>query len=270
MRYDYDGSLSKNIHGRSHCPYCKKTLNWYELVPIMSFLLQLGRCRSCRKPLSLQYPILEILGGLFFVFVPMSFMPINQIIPIPYPLIIIWVLAFLTLILISAIDFRLQIIPDNLNLFIGLLGVAAFIYRYYENGFGLTNIGVQGSFLGHYALMFWVYNNSLLVNTLLGFVFGGVLLGGLYFITGGRGMGFGDVKLAIAAGLLMGWPDIALALILAFIIGAILSVGLMIIKRKGRKDYLPFGPFIALGITLVFFFGYDIANAYFKFFSNIY
>ncbi len=270
MRYDYDGSLAKNIHGRSHCPYCKKTLNWYELVPIISFLMQLGRCRSCRKPLSLQYPIVEILGGLFFVFVTFVFMPVNPYFPVPYPLILIWILAFLILILISAIDFRLQIIPDNLNFLIGLLGIALFIYRYYENDFGLTSTGIHGSFLGSYALMFWIYDNSLLANTLLGLVFGGILLGGLYFMTRGRGMGFGDVKLAIAAGLLMGWPDSALALILAFIIGGALSVGLMLVKRKGRKDYLPFGPFIALGITLVFFFGYDIANAYFQFFNHIF
>ncbi len=81
-------------------------------------------------------------------------------------------------------------------------------------------------------------------------------------------MGLGDVKLSAALGLLMGWPDIVLALILAFITGAVLSLALIFTKRKSMKDYVPFGPFIALGVVLVFFFGQEILNLYFRFFDS--
>ena len=83
-------------------------------------------------------------------------------------------------------------------------------------------------------------------------------------------MGFGDVKLAAALGLFVGWPDMLLSLILAFITGSALSVVLISIKRKTMKDYLPFGPFIALGVTIVFFFGEELLKLYFNFFNSIF
>jgi leader peptidase (prepilin peptidase)/N-methyltransferase len=178
----------------------------------------------------------------------------------------IWVIAFLTLLLISAIDFRQQIIPDSLNIFIALLGVAMFAIHLNMGDFGLANGLIGGTFMGSYALLLF-YGNSLIINTLLGLVFGLVFIGLIFVISMGRGIGFGDVKFAAAAGLLMGWPDIALALILAFIIGAIVGGGLMLFKHKDRRSAVPFGPFIAIGITLVFFFGYNILMGYFHLFG---
>jgi leader peptidase (prepilin peptidase) / N-methyltransferase len=187
----------------------------------------------------------------------------------PYLPIFIWVIAFLTLLLISAIDFRQQIIPDSLNIFIALLGVAMFSIHVTLGDFGsaIGSGATGGTFIGHYALLLFVGNNSLLVNTLLGLAFGVLFIGLIFVLSLGRGIGFGDVKLAAAAGLFMGWPDIALALVLAFITGAIVGGILMLMRRKGRKDAVPFGPFIAIGITLVFFLGYDILNAYFRLFK---
>ena len=83
-------------------------------------------------------------------------------------------------------------------------------------------------------------------------------------------MGFGDVKLAAALGLFIGWPDIMLALGLAFVIGGLLSTTLIVIKLRTMKDYLPFGPFIALGFTLIFFFGEKLMSLYFAFFTKIF
>ena len=80
-------------------------------------------------------------------------------------------------------------------------------------------------------------------------------------------MGFGDVKLAGGIGALIGWPDVTLALMLAFITGSIWGVALILNRKKNMKDVLPFGPFILLGVTLVFFFGYDILNGYFSIFG---
>lgn len=266
LRYEEGKGVFANIYGRSHCPHCGKTLRWYELIPLVSFSIQGGRCRSCHNSISWQYPIVELIAGLILVFVPYRLINFYGNLYSPYLSIFIWVIAFLTLLLISAIDFRKKIIPDSLSMFIALLGVAMFFIHVAMGDFGLSNGLIGGTFLGSYALiLFW--GNSLLVNTLLGLAFGAVFMGLIYVFSRGRGIGFGDVKLAAATGLLMGWPDIALALILAFIIGGIIGGLLMLLRRKSGRDAVPFGPFIAAGITLVFFLGYDILNAYFYLFK---
>ena len=256
--------LWKNVYGRSHCPHCGKTLSWYELVPFFSFLAQLGKCRSCGVRLTLQYPIVEFLGGLIFFTVPYALLPYNIVIlGIPYVLIILWILVLLSLLLMSVIDFHHHIIPDSINLFILALGVILIAYRYF--GFEHNSLGGY-SYLKSYAMLFplsdsfpWAY--------LLGFGFGGLLLGALYYFSGGRGMGFGDVKLAAVLGLFIGWPDIMLALGLAFVLGGFLSVGLLALHSRTMKDHLPFGPFIALGFTIIFFFGEKLMGLYFNFFN---
>jgi leader peptidase (prepilin peptidase)/N-methyltransferase len=268
LRYKEEGGLFANIYGRSRCMHCGKTLRWYELIPLISFFAQRGRCRACGKKISWQYPIVEFLTGLIFTLVPYKIISLYQHFYSPYLLIFIWVLAFLTLLLISAIDYRYRIIPDSLNIFIALLGVAVFFIHGSLGDFGLNNGIVGESFLGSYALMFFI-GNSQIVNALAGVTFGILFIGLIYLLTRGKGIGFGDVKLAAAAGLLMGWPDIALSLLLAFIVGAIVSVGLMILKRKTIHDAVPFGPFIAVGITIVFFLGYDIVNMYFRLFNIV-
>ena len=208
----------------------------------------------------------KFLAGLIFTLVPYKIISLYQPFYPAYLPIFIWVLAFLTLLLISAIDYRHQIIPDSLNIFMALLGVAMIFIHSSLGDFGLKNGMIGGSFLGSYALMFFI-GNSLLVNMLAGAAFGALFIGLIYLLTRGNGIGFGDVKLAAAAGLLIGWPDIALSLLLAFIVGAIVGGGLMLFKRKTIHDAVPFGPFIAVGITIVFFLGYDIVNAYFRLFS---
>lgn len=288
LRYNTEQGLFKNIFGRSYCDHCGKTLSWYELIPLFSFLVQFGRCGSCRARLSFQYPIVEFLSGLIFTLVPISFLAnldqgFYSMARIFHPWLkvtnhvltggtvegwimsVLWILVFLTLLLIAAIDFRLKIIPDSLNIFLGVLAVTTLTARYYFQDFGLIKGDVHGSFMGSYAMMFR-FSDDLLINYLTGALFGILFFGGLYFATRGHGIGFGDVKLAGPMGLLLGYPDIILVSMISFIIGAIVGVYLILIKRKGMKDSLPFGPFMVLGVTLVFFFGYDIVNVYFQFF----
>lgn len=283
LRFDPDKDpnqkLFTKIDGRSHCMSCGKTLHWYELIPLFSFLIQLGRCRSCKAKLSFQYPIVELLSGAIFVLVPYLLLPIGiSITPAILAPVVIWILAFLALLLISVIDFRLYIIPDGLNIAIFILAIVNFISLYISGGFGEfqhniynsflgTHAGVSGTLLGMQAHFLFFIEENIWLNFLLGGIFGGIFFGSIFFLSRGLAMGFGDVKLALAAGFLLGLPDMILATMLAFITGALSGVFLMIRRRKGIKDYLPFGPFIALGITLVFFFGYDIVDGYFKFFS---
>ncbi len=273
---DPNQKLFTHITGRSHCMACGKILNWYELIPVLSFMVQFGRCRGCRSRLKIQYPVVEMLAGLVFVAVPYVLIPLKA--PIPYLEIGLWLIAMLTLLLISVIDLRLYIIPDGLNITLGILAVVNFAQLYLAKNFGEMNglyhslLGgtstmVAGTFLGASASFLFFMSGNIWLNFILGGVFGGLFFGAIYFLSQGRAMGFGDVKMALAAGFLLGLPDMILATMLAFITGAAYGLVLMMLKIKGIKSHVPFGPFIALGITLVVFFGYDIIYAYFKFFS---
>jgi prepilin signal peptidase PulO-like enzyme (type II secretory pathway) len=270
FRYEPDKFSFKRLLGRSRCRSCGKTLRPHELIPLVSFFIQGGKCRSCRARLSWQYPLVELLSGLAFVLIPFYFLGPVGIGAIPFEQAVIssviWTAAFLALILISAIDLRFQIIPDSLNGLLAFWGLANILVFRYFGDFGLVNGEINGSFFGHYALLFWL-GNSLWINYLAGAVFGLVLFGGLHFLTKGKGMGFGDAKLAAALGLLFGWPDTVLVSILSFIVGSLVSVYLLLRGAKRIKDRLPFGPFLAIASGLVFFFGYQIVNGYFSFFN---
>ena len=146
-----EDKLWKNVYGRSRCSHCGKTLSWYELVPLFSFLIQFGKCRSCGAKLTWQYPIVELLSGLIFSAVTYVLMPHSIILGIPYVLIILWILVLLSLLLMSIIDFYHHIIPDGINLFILTLGIILIAYRY----FGFEEGGLGGySYLKSYAMLF--------------------------------------------------------------------------------------------------------------------
>lgn len=248
--------------GRSKCPVCDKTLRWYELIPIFSFLIQKRKCRRCGHPISFQYPLVEILSGLIFVFVPL-------ITNYQLPITAIWILIFLLFLLFSIIDFRQYIIPDSINLSLAVLGGLLVIASAAKQSYG------QSSFFGHYAMLFdfWplpIANHQLLItiaNHFFSAVIAMVFFGLIIFLSRGKAMGLGDFKLVGALGLIFGWPDILMVLFLAFIIGAVFSIILLIGKKKKIKEAVPFGPFLAIGASLTFFFGYQIIDGYFKLFG---
>ncbi|MBZ1348847.1 MAG: prepilin peptidase [Candidatus Liptonbacteria bacterium] len=270
LRYNPDKNLFYNAGGRSRCLGCGEKLCWYELIPLFSFFIQKGRCRHCRQRLLWQYPLIEALCGLLCVFITFKILETSLIYFLPLStqvfLIILWFLIFLSLVLMSLIDFKLQIIPDEINIFLIVLGFLNLLVYYYLFPFSdIIDLNLKTSFLGSYALLFR-FSDILWFNFLLGAVFGGLFFGFLYFITKGQGMGFGDVKLAFSLGLVFGWPDILIISLLAFIIGSFVGLFLMIRQKKKMKDLLPFGPFIALSSFLVFLFGAQILGFYFKLF----
>jgi len=256
-------SLNKgfNAKGRSKCPHCKNTLTWKELVPFLSFIIQGGKCKKCGKKISWHYPLVEFLGGLALLLPIMIFGYTLQA--------GIWAVVFWLLILMSYIDLRLKIIPNGIVFWLLVLGAVNVSNLLQLKGSDTlsTNPGL-GSFIGHYSLMF-ESSNGLVANYIIGTLFGLVLFGGIYLFSKGKAMGLGDVKLVFALGLLMRWPDIGLALILSFILGSIVGLYQMSKGDINLKSSVPFGPFIASGVVLVFFFGYDIVNAYFKLFGLI-
>jgi prepilin signal peptidase PulO-like enzyme (type II secretory pathway) len=207
----------------------------------------------------------ELLGGVIFTTVPLF---LHTHFNAPYFVISIWVFVFLTLLLMSVIDLRLQIIPDGLTAFLSVLALVlvGYFYFFIPSGEPFGRHAVTGTFLGSYGLVFGFALDPF-IRAAIGASFGLLFLGGLYVGTKGRGIGFGDVKLAGALGLLLGWPDILPTLLSAFILGSLVSVPLMVFRGKGMKTAVPFGPFIALGVAVIFFFGYDIVNAYFTLFG---
>ncbi len=269
-RYQPDKNLFnfRAWQGRSHCRTCKKTLRWFELVPVLSFLLQKGRCRSCRSKISWQYPLVELLAGFIFAGLPFFLFEFysfgGQLLFQPaffYLLAALWVLVFLIWLLISAIDFRHYLIPDELNLSLLALGAAIVGLKL---KIAAAILPFHSSFLGHYALVLSPFQNILL-NHILGAVAGFGFFALIITLTKGRAMGWGDAKLGFAAGLVVGWPETAVALVLAFILGGIFGFGLILTNKKHLKDKIPFAPFIILGLTLSVLAGYPIVNAYFQF-----
>ncbi len=273
IRYNPDKGFSNifSFGGRSRCPICHKQLTWYELVPVLSFLFLRGKCGHCGHRISLQYPIVELLTAVIFVAVPMQIIMVARAVSLgasgthPAALLALsgmWIAVFVLFLVLAVIDLKHMIIPDSINIVLGLLGIAIAGITQWMHGFGTF----QGSFLRHYAVIFGVrhdiWTNHLLA-AIVGLVFFGIIIVG----SRGRAMGWGDFKLAGALGLIFGWPDVVLVFASSFIVGSIVSLGLMARGSKGMKDAVPFGPFLVIGATTVFFFGYPLMSFYFGLFA---
>ncbi len=222
------------IKGTSFCPKCKKKILWYDNIPLLSFILLRGKCRFCHSPISWQYPLVELLTGVLFVSVALFLSPVqdywitglldNWIID----LLVYWFLIS-TFIVIFFTDLRHQIVPDEVV--------------YPAMGIGLIRqmslIGEGGSYL------------------LSGLGAGGFFLI-LHLLTRRKGMGLGDVKLAILMGLVLGFPKIIVALYLAFLTGALVGVILILARKKKFGEHIPFGPFLSGATIIALFWGEEI------------
>ncbi len=257
LRYDPERSIFARPawSGRSRCPHCKKTLRWYELVPLASFILQDGRCRRCRARLSFQYPVAELISGLIFAFVPGRVALLFPYLPpqIYVLLSALWILVFLVFLLLSLIDARHQLIPDELQIIAGLagLGLAALLARF----------APDASLIGPYALIFNAEGNIWL-NRLWGLLATTLPIALLVFGTRGRGMGAGDLKLALVLGIVFGWPSGLFVLFLGFVIGALFGLGGILFGHSRLKSAVAFGPFLALGGFLIFLYGQELLRGY--------
>lgn len=211
------------VTGRSHCTNCNKLIQWYDLVPLVSYILLRGKCRNCKTKISIQYPLIELLNGLLYVFI----IETNGF----HLTSILYCLCVSALIALSIIDFKTFEIPVQFNYFIGFLGVIRLIYDYRNWTLYLTGFVSVSGFL---------------------------LI--LYFITRGRGIGGGDIKLMAAAGLLLGWKLILLSLVLGCIYGSVLHIAMMMTMKKERV--LAFGPYLSMGIYTAMLFGNSLIKWY--------
>jgi leader peptidase (prepilin peptidase)/N-methyltransferase len=222
----------------SHCPHCKNSLGFFELIPILSFIFLKGRCRYCQEKISLQYPLVEGACGFLFVLIISNFLDnglvLSEVLPVIY-----WLIVGATLIIIFVYDFKHYLIP---NRFVYVLIFVSLVYF-------ILNI-----------LLFGENNNF--SNFVLAAALGAGFFLLLILITAGKGMGMGDAKLAFALGLVLGWPEIIIGIFAAFLIAALVSIYLMIFKDRGLKSKLPFGPFLVLGTLVVFLWGEMIIEWY--------
>lgn len=247
----------ETILGRSYCVACKKILAWFELVPVFSYLMQRGRCRACRAPISAQYLLVELAAGGFactLVWRLYHFTPAVSWIVSPLPffvgaVLLAWTWFFLLASLVS--DLRAKLIPD------------IFLYAALIGAFLLLFINFPGNALTVPALAALAAGPALAAPFFL-----------LWFFSKGRAMGSGDIWLALALGWLVGLPGIVSVFLLAFWIGAAsallfigyerlcntLRIKAWVLPREPltMKSAVPFGPFLIGAACVVFFFHVDV------------
>lgn len=200
----------------SHCMTCGRKLKWYDMVPVFSWLLLGGKCRSCKSKISLQYPVIESLNGILYVVICLvNGMDLFSL---------IYCLMTSALLTLSLIDWRTYEIPPGINAFLFILGVTAAVLD-------------RGNLLSHLAGMVCVSG----------------FLGILYLISRGRAIGGGDIKLMFACGLILGWKQIILAFLLGCIIGSVIH--LIRIRVQGEGHVLAMGPYLSAGIFLAALWG---------------
>ena len=225
------------IKGRSRCPKCKKTIAWYDNVPLVSYLLLKGKCRNCNKTISRRYFFIELATGAYFM---LSYQYTNSFfcgdIHSPYcfwqstlgaNVYLLNLFIFLVLFAIFVIDIEKQVIPDNL-IFFGVFLVTLLLILFSPGSF------YYSFFSGLIAASFLLFIN---------------------IVTKGKGMGLGDVKLAILAGFLLGWPLTVIWLFVAFLTGAIVGIILILGRETSFGKSIAFGPFLVFSFFLVYIFG---------------
>ncbi len=222
----------------SHCPYCGKKILFYDNIPLISFILLKGKCRFCGEKISLRYPLVELFTALLFLF---SFYLFG------FSLKLVSALFFLSVLLaLSLIDLETFLIPNRI--IIPSIAVSVLLLAF--------------SFLGFPFL-------PLLSSSPLSSFLGAILSGGIIYLIvtlspfffGKEGMGFGDIKLAVFIGLYLGYY-VVVALFFAFLLGGVVGVVLIYFQKKGRRDEIPFGPFLALGAFFSLFLAQPLAHWY--------
>jgi len=228
------------LFGKSYCPHCRHDLNVLDLIPLLSYLFLKGKCRYCGKRISIQYPLVELAAALLFVFVYFQFGPVTGLFSFNFFQVIFWWMMASFLIAIFVFDSRYYIIPDEI---IYPAIVVSMLWVLYSFSFG-------------------VFDKGEVIHILLSSLGASLFFFLIWFFSKGIAMGFGDVKLAVLMGLLLGWPNIIVGLFLGFLFGAIIGTVMVLLKKKGLKSEIPFGPFLLIGTFIALFWGEKIIDWY--------
>jgi leader peptidase (prepilin peptidase) / N-methyltransferase len=214
----------------SHCPHCKAAIRPWHNIPVVSYLLLMGKCANCGTRISLRYPAIELITGLMTLSLGFYF----ELSPALLGAIFLtWSLVALTM-----IDFDHKLLPDDITLPLIWLGLL----------FNLANTYVS------------------LADAVIGAMMGYLILWSVYWlfkmVTGKDGMGYGDFKLLAALGAWLGWQALPLIILLSSIVGAICGIALMVIKGRGKEIPIPFGPYLAVAGWIALLWGDDIMTRY--------
>lgn len=232
----------RTILGRSTCDDCKKVLKWYELIPLLSFFVQKARCRSCKAPLSWQYPAVEFLTGIVYVLVWLF--PPRLFITLTFPNLavmystdlswaylvaqLVFMALFSSIIVMIITDLKYFIIPHWVQLSFAVFTLSLYLV-----------VDIDPHLI--------VYRLGSGIVTMIPFL-------GLYQLTKGKGLGFADVILAANIGFFMGILYGFISFYIAFMLGAAIGGGLMFFRKKGLKSKIPFGPFLLAGALIVIYY----------------
>jgi len=224
------------INGRSICIFCRRQLNWYENIPLFSFIFLGGRCRTCKKKISWRYPLVEFFTAAILTFVAWHRVEHNVFFSdnLLYPR-DVFLITFL--IIIFVFDALHKVILSSIVWAGALIG---FLFNYFA-----LNIPLSTMFYGALAA-------------------GGFFLL-QYIVSKGRWIGGGDVRLGFMMGVWLGWPNVLVAVFLAYIIGAGHAVILLISRKGNWKSQIPFGTFLAVGTAISLYYGDDIIQWYLSF-----
>lgn len=208
----------ESLGGRSHCPHCMHVIAWYDLFPVFSYLLLGGRCRNCKKPIALQYFMMELACSVLFL-LALASSPHNV------PAAVSTAIVFFGLLLICVFDFHHQQIPDAFTAIVFVGAVASILLRGY----------------------------AAIPDALFGAAIGIVWFGFQWVISRGTLVGSGDIWLAGAIGIWLGSGATVTMLMVSYIVGAIVASYLILTKKMAlKKSYLPFAPFMATGSIIAF------------------
>jgi leader peptidase (prepilin peptidase) / N-methyltransferase len=218
------------VRESSHCPHCKHPLAFYDNIPLFGWLLLRGRCRYCRAPISIQYPLIELLTGILSAIVVWKFG-------------VTWAaLAGLgltwALVALSGIDFRTQLLPDQITLPLLWVGLLLSLVHLFVQ----PPASIIGAAIGYLSLwsVYWAFK----------------------LLTGKEGMGYGDFKLLAALGAWMGPLALLPTILLSSLIGALVGGTMIALRKHGRDVPMPFGPFIAMAGWVWFIAGEQLWHAY--------
>jgi leader peptidase (prepilin peptidase) / N-methyltransferase len=221
------------VRESSHCPHCKHPLAIQDNIPLFGWLLLRGRCRYCKAPISIQYPLVELLTGILSAIVVWKFG-------------VTWAAAaglFLTwsLVALSGIDFRTQLLPDQITLPLLWAGLLLSLIHL----FIAPQAAIVGAAIGYLSLwsVYWLFK----------------------LLTGKEGMGFGDFKLLAALGAWMGPVSLLPVILLSSLVGALIGGTMIALRKHAREVPMPFGPFIAMAGWIWFVAGDDLWHAYVSF-----
>lgn len=218
------------VRPRSHCPSCERTLSWFDLVPIFSWIFLRGRCRSCKAKISARYPLVELVTGALFSLVYLQY-------GLSWTALELCLLSF-GLVTVSMIDYDHYLLPDLFTLsgiVIGLVGSVLNPERDFLSAFGGVLLG--GGFLWSIAYLYFVFRKQ-------------------------EGMGGGDIKLLAWIGAVLGWKAIPFVILVSSLVGSVAGLLSGLRSEEGMKKVIPFGPFLAAGALLYYLGGQGLAHTY--------